>query len=47
MIRPRGANVLEGPCDREYGMRELVISDCNGLIIAFGEASQPANDITA
>jgi len=33
----QGANILEGPVDREYGMRELVIEDCNGLILALGE----------
>ena len=36
-FRGRGAEILEGPEDRIYGERELVISDCNGLIIAFGE----------
>jgi predicted enzyme related to lactoylglutathione lyase len=35
-LRARGARIIEGPEDREYGMRELVIEDCNGLILAFG-----------
>lgn len=33
----RGAKVLEGPVERVYGMRELVIEDCHGLRLAFGE----------
>ena len=33
----RGADILDGPENRVYGQRELVISDCNGLILAFGE----------
>lgn len=35
--RSRGADVLDGPEDRTYGQRELVVRDCNGLILAFGE----------
>jgi predicted enzyme related to lactoylglutathione lyase len=37
-LADRGATVLEGPILREYGMRELVVIDCNGLIVAVGEA---------
>ena len=33
----RGATVIEGPVERVYGMRELVVEDCNGLRLAFGE----------
>lgn len=36
-IGPRGAEIIDGPSDREYGMREVVVCDCNGIIIAFGE----------
>jgi hypothetical protein len=36
-LRNRGARIVEGPCDRIYGRRELVIEDCNQLRIAFGE----------
>lgn len=36
-LRSRGATIVEGPVDRVYGMRELVIEDCHGLRIAFGE----------
>lgn len=36
-LRTRGARIQEGPFDREYGMREIVIEDCNDLRIAFGE----------
>jgi catechol 2,3-dioxygenase-like lactoylglutathione lyase family enzyme len=38
-LSERGAEVLEGPVIREYGMRELVVRDCNGLVIALGEDS--------
>ena len=37
-LRARGADILDGPEDRVYQQRELVIRDCNGLILAFGEA---------
>jgi catechol 2,3-dioxygenase-like lactoylglutathione lyase family enzyme len=36
-LAQRGARILEGPIAREYGMRELVVRDCNDLIIALGE----------
>jgi catechol 2,3-dioxygenase-like lactoylglutathione lyase family enzyme len=36
-LRTRGADILDGPEDRIYGQRELVVKDCNGLIVAFGE----------
>ena len=36
-IAPSGAEIVDGPEDRAYGMREVVVCDCNGLIIAFGE----------
>jgi catechol 2,3-dioxygenase-like lactoylglutathione lyase family enzyme len=40
-LRGRGADILDGPEDRDYGQRELVVKDCNGLLLAFGEdASQ-------
>ena len=36
-LRDRGADIIEGPTDRVYGSRELVVRDCNGLVLAFGE----------
>jgi len=36
-FRTRGADMLDGPEDRSYGQRELVVKDCNGLILCFGE----------
>ena len=36
-LRTRGADIIDGPEERVYGQRELVIGDCNGLILAFGE----------
>ena len=38
-LRARGADIVDGPEDRIYGQRELVVRDCNGLVVAFGEAS--------
>ena len=37
-LRARGAVIIDGPEDRVYQQRELVISDCNDLILCFGEA---------
>jgi catechol 2,3-dioxygenase-like lactoylglutathione lyase family enzyme len=36
-LRTRGADIFDGPEDRIYGQRELVVKDCNGLILCFGE----------
>ena len=36
-LRGRGAGILDGPDDRVYEKRELIVGDCNGLILAFGE----------
>ncbi len=36
-LRQRGANILEAPEDRSYRQRELVVRDCNGLVLAFAE----------
>jgi uncharacterized glyoxalase superfamily protein PhnB len=36
-LHARGADVLDGPEDRPYGERELVVRDCNGLVLAFAE----------
>ncbi|HWV58488.1 MAG TPA: VOC family protein [Longimicrobiales bacterium] len=33
----RGAEIIDGPRDRSYGQRELVVRDCNGFVLAFGE----------
>jgi hypothetical protein len=35
--RARGADVVEGRIVRIYGQLELVIRDCTGLVLAFGE----------
>lgn len=32
-----GVTIIDGPDDREYGQREVIVEDCNGLILAFGE----------
>ena len=36
-LTKRGATIVEGPVERIYGMRELVVEDCHGLRLAFGE----------
>ena len=36
-LRALGADILDGPADRAYGQRELVIRDANGLVLAFGQ----------
>src|SRR5262245_11649140 len=36
-LAARGAEILDGPEDKIYGRRELVIRDCNGLVLTFGE----------
>lgn len=41
-LRSRGADILDGPEDRVYGQRELIVRDCNGLILAFGEETPPS-----
>lgn len=33
----RGATIVDGPEDRTYKQRELVVRDCNGFVLAFGE----------
>ena len=33
----RGGNILDGPEDRIYKQRELVVQDCNGLILCFAQ----------
>ncbi len=39
----RGADILDGPETRVYQQRELVVRDCNGLILCFAEdTSRPA-----
>ena len=36
-LRERGADIVDGPEDHVYGQRELMIKDCNGLVLGFGE----------
>lgn len=36
-LRKRGAEIIDGPVDRIYNERELVVKDCNGLVLCFGE----------
>src|SRR4051794_10067879 len=36
-FRERGAVIREGPTNRIYQVREVVVEDLNGLVLAFGE----------
>src|SRR5262245_25619069 len=36
-LRATNADIVEGPVARVYDMRELVVRDCNGYVIAFGQ----------
>jgi hypothetical protein len=36
-LRTRKADIVEGPVDRIYKMRELLVRDCNGYVLAFGQ----------
>ena len=35
--RERGADVVEGAVKRSYDCQELVVRDCNGLVLCFGQ----------
>jgi catechol 2,3-dioxygenase-like lactoylglutathione lyase family enzyme len=37
-LRKRGADIIDGPETQVYGQRELVVADCNGLILCFAES---------
>jgi len=36
-IGARGGEIIEGPVTRSYGIREIVVRDLNGFVLAFGE----------
>jgi catechol 2,3-dioxygenase-like lactoylglutathione lyase family enzyme len=36
-LRATKAEIIEGPIDRIYDMRELLVRDCNGYVLAFGQ----------
>jgi catechol 2,3-dioxygenase-like lactoylglutathione lyase family enzyme len=36
-LRAKRADIVEGPVDRIYAMRELLVRDCNGYVLAFGQ----------
>jgi hypothetical protein len=38
-LRARDADILDGPDTRVYEQRELVVKDCNGLILCFAEST--------
>ena len=43
-LRARGADILDGPEDRIYGQREIIVRDCNGQVLAFGESTRATDD---
>ena len=36
-FRQRQADIIQEPIDTEIGQREMVIRDCNGFVVAFGD----------
>lgn len=36
-LKEKGAEILEGPVDRHYKCRELVVEDCDGLTLCFAK----------
>jgi catechol 2,3-dioxygenase-like lactoylglutathione lyase family enzyme len=36
-LTAKKADIVEGPVDRIYDMRELLVRDCNGYVLAFGQ----------
>src|SRR5262245_32024673 len=36
-LKQRGADIVEGPAQRSYGCREIVVRDLDGFMIAFGQ----------
>ena len=40
-LRGQNANIVEGPIDRPYACRELVVKDCNDLVLCFAKRLPP------
>jgi hypothetical protein len=38
-LSSKHATIVEGPVTRPYGMREIVVSDCNGYRLVFGAST--------
>lgn len=38
-LKERGAEIIDGPVQRDYDQLELIVRDCNGLMITFGQQS--------
>jgi hypothetical protein len=36
-LRAKKVEIIEGPINRIYDMRELLVRDCNGYVLAFGQ----------
>ena len=39
-LNDRGAKIIDGPTVRVYKMREIVVEDLNGFVLAFGEDAE-------
>jgi catechol 2,3-dioxygenase-like lactoylglutathione lyase family enzyme len=37
----RGAQLIHGPTDREYGIREIRVRELNGYVLGIGQAMEP------
>lgn len=36
-LRASGADIMQGPIDRVYQMREIIVRDLNGYVLCFGQ----------
>lgn len=45
-LKANGATILEGPADRPWNLRELVVADPDGYILIFSQVLQQANDFS-
>jgi predicted enzyme related to lactoylglutathione lyase len=41
-LQRNGADILDGPEDRVYRQRELIVRDCNGFVLTFAQATGDA-----
>jgi len=37
-LKSKGAEIVYGPVDQDYGIREFAVRDCDGHVLGFGEA---------
>lgn len=46
-LRGRNADIVEGPLDRQYACRELIVRDCNGLVLCFAQRIERGTGVSA